>query len=784
MIISKNMTRKKIFCLLAVVLLMISVSMTACNDDSKTDVPQSSPLVSSPAVNDESTPGESTPIEEPDLDVFTEGLVFELNKDGTEYSVTDFTGDDFDVIIPQKYEGIPVTSIGAAAFKNCVFLETVRIPEGVTTIGNLAFNGCTSLEEINIPSSIDSVAGNAFNNCDMIEYNEYDNGLYLGNENNPYVILVKGKENTITSCNVNEATKIIAANAFKMFSNLAEVTLPNSIVKIDEAAFRGCNAIENIVIPNGVVTIGNDAFSFCEKLVGITVADSVTSIGERAFQGCIALSEINIPKNVKTIGQYAFEKCDSLENASIAGDDVEIGFGALDFCKALKNLKIYGKNLRFGSYPLLECKALENIYVYDLQSWFESPIIPFSSATIRFIDSNGEEIKNIVVPDHITEIRRAVFRNCSATSITLHNGVTAIDEGAFAGCNHLTSITIPASVKSIGENAFSDCSYLVEIINLSDLNITAGSRDHGEIAYRAFEVHNGESRVIHKDGYAFYPFEGTNYLIGYFGDETELILPDDVNGEKYVINKVAFYKNDRITSVYVSNGVTEIGIMAFASCGSLVSVEIAGSDQTIGREAFSKCPKLTSVTISSGVKTIDSGAFKSCNALKSITIPGSVSSIGSDAFSNCSRLSNVDICDGVAEIGESAFYKCVSLTRVSLPQSVIIIHESAFEGCERITSISIPGVKEIGDKAFMNCTFVSSVVLPGDLVSIGNAAFSMQYGKFYYLGTEEDWANITLGENWCISRKLKCYYYSDNEPNESDKYWRYVDAVPTVWGEK
>ena len=43
------------------------------------------------------------------------------------------------------------------------------------------------------------------------------------------------------------------------------------------------------------------------------------------------------------------------------------------------------------------------------------------------------------------------------------NSVTAIEEGAFYGCNNMSSITIPNTVKSIGPSAFYECYSLASI---------------------------------------------------------------------------------------------------------------------------------------------------------------------------------------------------------------------------------------------------------------------------------------------------------------------------------
>lgn len=77
------------------------------------------------------------------------------------------------------------------------------------------FYGCSNLKNISIPNSVDSVNTQAFLGCESLEYNTYDNACYLGNKSNPYLLLVKPKTTNITSFNVNENCKSVAAYAFK-----------------------------------------------------------------------------------------------------------------------------------------------------------------------------------------------------------------------------------------------------------------------------------------------------------------------------------------------------------------------------------------------------------------------------------------------------------------------------------------------------------------------------------------------------------------------------------------
>ena len=67
-------------------------------------------------------------------------------------------------------------------------------------------------------------------------------------------------------------------------------------------------------------------------------------------------------------------------------------------------------------------------------------------------------------------------------------------------------------------------------------------------------------------------------MLGYAGEDKDLILPEKYNGENYEIYKYAFYYRDDITSMVISNAVTSIGYHSFASCRSLTSIKYRGTE--------------------------------------------------------------------------------------------------------------------------------------------------------------------------------------------------------------
>ena len=382
---------------------------------------------------------------------------------------------------------------------------------------------------------------------------------------------------------------------------------------IESGILRKYNGNDSIVkIPYGITHICNNAFEECTSIVEIEIPNSVTNIGHYAFKDCSSLKNIIIPKSVTNIGREIFNGCNSLE-------DITLPF-------VLEGL-------------LLEKRMRRRLSrIHDLVK---------HSGLSEYFDCNSETIPK------------------SLSKVTITGG--SILPYAFYFCDSITTIEIGEDVSRIEKNAFLCCSKLIEIINKSSINITL---DDTYGASNVIEVHSGKSKMIDKDGYLFYSYNGTNYLVGYKGNETQLILPEKYNGQSYEISPYAFNGCDFITSVEIPNSIT-----------------------SVSKGAFYDCESLTNVVISNNVTIIGESAFSYCRSLTNIVIPNSVTIIGESAFSNCESLTNAVIPNGVAIVSNSAFSYCKSLINVEIPPSVTIIDKYAFIGCEKIKLIKYYGTK-------------------------------------------------------------------------------------------
>ena len=463
-------------------------------------------------------------------------------------------------------------SLSYACFEGCQNLSEIKIPDSVKRIGKRAFYNCKSLVDLEIPSSVDTIESEAFLGCSSLKYNEFDNGLYLGNQENPYMVFVKVKNKLIQNCIIHSDTKVILDSAFKYYTKLKSIKIPDSVKKVGESAFLGCSNLSDI--------------EFSSKM---------TSLSEKIFKDCENLKSIVIPKNIKKIKMGAFWDCKNLESVTFHDKLKGIEVYAFSNCKNLKFLEI-PKSLEGSICHLFKgCNNLDLMYLYENK---------------EMITSLNGETNAVFAPKILLKDVPARNKIIFSKGFMKYYKNYDIDKAVFAGYKNYISKNRFKIYEELDENI---CKFMTEnkIIKLEEIDgllekttknnmveLSAILLEYKNKNFSAGQIERQFERDLFdekkitlssfKNFWTVKKLKNGNFEICYYkGKETEIEIPYKVgNGFVEKISKLRnlFYGGlsnaqaiIKIKTIIISDGVKEIGIDAFEDCINLTRIKIPSS---------------------------------------------------------------------------------------------------------------------------------------------------------------------------------------------------------------
>ena len=314
----------------------------------------------------------------------------------------------------------------------------------------------------------------------------------------------------------------------------------------------------------------------------------------------------------------------------------------------------------------------------------------------------------------------AVNYMCEKLGLTVYARYAANDPGA--GSGHRNSVVIID-----GERYLVDCGY------------TGNAPRHYELSKMDYDY---SYKILN---------DGTLRLYQYEGTDTNIVVPDTIDGRK----------------------VTVLGNSTFQYCTQASDIE--------------------SVTLPDSLTTIEKNAFYNCEKLKSVTIPPNVSSIGLAAFVEglsesslteikvdpenpyfsekdgvvfskdgtklivfpSGRSGDYQIPDGTVSVGDYAFYYCVNVSSITVPGSVRSLGEGAFGNCSSLTKAVLnEGLEEIGEYAFQSSSGIRDIIIPASVKSVGKNGLRLSSGcRIRVLSTDTVWADDAFRDSALIAGK-------------------------------
>lgn len=363
---------------------------------------------------------------------YSEGLIFTLNDDDSSFSVSKGTCKDKNVVIPDTYDGLPVTRIGEKAFRNLSTMESIVIPSTVAYIGSSAFYACSNLKSMTIPFVGESQESSGVSG--MFGY-------------------IFGEEEYPGSTKASQSYSSFFVKSFYIPTTLTSVTL---LSPLKFGCFSGCTTLKEINIPEDTTSIPAYAFYGCSSLTEFPITPNVTKIGACAYRSCIQCTNISLGTKLESIGSEAFWDCDSLIDILVHPDNQTFksilgnvyskdGSILIQYAvgKSDETFTIPSEVLEIGDEAFATSTHIKEVVLVNVSKIGAS----------AFFDCIA--LAKITMSKSLTTVGGYAFQNCvSLESVTLPNGVLNIERYAFSKCSKLKEIFIPSTVITIGEGAF------------------------------------------------------------------------------------------------------------------------------------------------------------------------------------------------------------------------------------------------------------------------------------------------------------------------------------------
>lgn len=224
-----------------------------------------------------------------------------------------------EIILPDS-----LVEIEEEAFVRYKNLERVQLGSGIRTIGRRAFEGLKNLKQIEFPKGLVTIEGCAFKNSGL-------NG---------------------------------------------KVILPQSLMKIGESVFEGCE-LDTIDMNNCKVRSLGSCFNRCKVTEVINIPNKVTSLGAYELSWVVGLKRVDFPDSIRVLGNHSlnslgldeidlgnceithivsnFNNCKNLKKIVFPRELMVIGNGCFGGCPNLVEIDLTNTKVRTVS-----CNSIEN----------------------------------------------------------------------------------------------------------------------------------------------------------------------------------------------------------------------------------------------------------------------------------------------------------------------------------------------------------------------------------------------------------------------------------------
>ena len=646
--------------------------------------------------------------------------------------------------------------------------------EGVTGIADEAFAG-EDVTSITLPDALEDIGNDIVDYSDKFEFNEYENGLYIGSSENPYLSLAKLVDPSVEEFHIHPNCEFLMHGCFQDCDALTDVYFNDHL-----------RQIANVFVADIYTRPSSTPLRFhlpsLESYCSIDMTRFYIPRPIGYFVDGVHLDELIIPEGITQIGDTAFSYGD-FSSLILPEGLRELGYQSFSRCGNLKRVSFPSTLERMGGL----CFAYGALESLDLPSSLK--IIPFGA-----------------------------FEDNNLTALTFPEGLEVIEADAF-GMNHIASIQFPDSLVEIGRSAFWHNFELTEVIlppNLSFFN----------------------SDVFNDTNVNFTPW-GDAYYLGTKNNPYEVLVSHDFwtwghgdPSERSDVPSVslhpdckhlasAAFEGTLVEEVTLNEGLQSIGWAAFLRCENLKKVNIPSSVTYFGdaifqedellKQSVNSTPESESIdvkylgndenpylyllsastkgacpsfTTRPETRAIASEAFLPCSHIGVLTITGNVTTIEQSGIANV-EIDELILEEGIKTIG--LIFNCPSLSTLTLPSSCV-----SFGGCgecRNLDEINLSqNLVELGQ--FNNCMSLRYIIVPECVEEINSLAYNCPSLELIYIPETTRVKGILyeleIGKDESMTQIAQdCFicFEAVSAPNDFSTYFRSdLDNVTALWG--
>ena len=322
-----------------------------------------------------------------------------------------------------------VTSIGNRGFTDNVSLQEVMLPNSITDMGTYIFSGCTSLQKVHIPERRKNITEGTFQNCTSLQSIELPDGLQ-------YIRKYAFQGSGLTEITIPDSVIEIEDSAFRECADLSKVTLGERVKTLGQYTFYKCPVLSGIALPDSLTTMGIYCFAECDKLAAVTFGTGLTKVPSYAFNLCQSLKKIELPYRLQTVYANAFTNCTSLTEVTIPRNTSSIASNAFSYPT---KMTVYGIT---GTYAETYAKSVGAKFV---NKEVKATKVQLSETNLSINKGETTTLILTVTPQNFTD--EVTWKSSNTNVVTISDAGVVTAKAAGTATIRVTVGSVSASCK-------------------------------------------------------------------------------------------------------------------------------------------------------------------------------------------------------------------------------------------------------------------------------------------------------------------------------------------------